>query len=337
MKKILCIDPGYSLIEAKKLFEEGNYPGHCLYGVNHLSKAIEVELEPNHGICGRIKAEFIHLYNYYKSKPDGVYLTFCDYGLFILILRKLRIIKKPIFVLFHGYIEDGSLRCRWKEKIKIKVVNQIRKLELAASDYPIFISKYAYDNAPSVRKQYISLMPEVVELPEEKEDRHHDCVISVGKTLRDYRTIYHAAKLHSDLNVKIVTNTYAENNDLANIDVIDRITPYKDVLDMYKNSLAICIPVQETGGGVYGLSSILDALAVGKPIIASKTIGLGLDIDELKIGCTYECGNAESFYEAYIYVRANYDEIKDNIRSLVEKYNAGEFGYEISKLILQNC
>ena len=38
MKKVLCVDLGYSLARAKTLYDDKDYPGHLLYGVNHLGE-----------------------------------------------------------------------------------------------------------------------------------------------------------------------------------------------------------------------------------------------------------------------------------------------------------
>ena len=123
----------------------------------------------------------------------------------------------------------------------------------------------------------------------------------------------------------------------SNVKVITQSVPYKQLKDIYIKSESVLIPVKETGGGVYGYSSLLDALSFSKPVIASQTEGIALDINKLGIGKTYDCGNPESFAQAIRYVSDHYEDIVSNIISFIDSFNIFKFceslAEEIKKLL----
>ena len=105
---------------------------------------------------------------------------------------------------------------------------------------------------------------------------------------------------------------------------------------MYEKNSIIAIPVSETGGGVFGLSSILDALSMCKPILASNTQGLGLDINKLELGHTYDIGSSKSFFEAVKYIETNYGEIVHNIEEFTKNYNINSFSKTVANELEKN-
>lgn len=344
MKKttILCIDPGYSLLAAIGKFASGDFPGHCLYGVNHLENNRRTIILQPIKKGGRIKNEFKAISDCIKLNPDIVYMTFSDYGILLPVLSKLHIIKAPVIALFHGYHEKVIKKDGFKEKIKKIIRNWIRDLDLRCVDHAIFISKYsylAYLQHKPVQKNviYIPLQPEMVrEKGNIPSDKYR--LLSIGKTKREYNPMIECAKKDDRISATIISNTVTEDNNLRiKLTVIQRFISFSSILPYYDEAAIVVVPVEETGGGVYGLSSILDALAVRKPLLVSRTTGLGLDVDQLKIGRTYECGNSVSFHESLEEIVISYDEILNNIDNLVKQYNIESFAAELGKCIDTVC
>lgn len=336
-RKVLCIDPGYSLKKALEMFESKNFPGHLLYGVNHLNESkLEIVLQPI-GEGGRLANEIKAVRDYFFAKPDTVYLTFSDYGILLMILRKCRIIRSGIVALFHGYhekcLEDENI----KKKIKKVFVNIMRDIELSCVDEAVFISKYAYEEYLKKAKHiveekvaYISLQPEMIcgYPPTAFANKYY--LVSAGKTQREWEPLIEFAHTNKQFHITIICNNI-EGLTEENLTIINEFTSFNKTLEFYYKASVIIVPVKESGGGVYGLSSLLDALAVRKPVLVSKTIGLGIDVDKLNIGRTYECNNYNSFFNALKGIFDEYDAIVDSINNFVKKYNIYLFGDEISK------
>ena len=70
---------------------------------------------------------------------------------------------------------------------------------------------------------------------------------------------------------------------------------------------------------------MLDALAVGKPIICSKTKGLGIDVATLGIGETYTIGDAQSLIDAYTKIDSNYSVYVSRIQEYTKTFNMKAF------------
>lgn len=335
MKKIsvLCIDPGYSLIEALDLFNKGNYPGHCLYGINHLDKEIiYTQLQPKKTKSGRIRNEIYAVRDYFKLKPDVIYLTFSDYGILLSILRKIGLVKCPVIGLMHGYLEKTGYENERKKTMKKLFVNCMRKIEVWAMDKPIFISEYGYRDCCKKQSKYKHkivfhpLQPEITEI--QREEINYD-LVSIGKTMREYETL---EKVVEQENIKTVV-VGSDIRDKDKIHVVNNRISYRESLAFYQKSRIILVPVKESGGGIYGLSSILDALAVKKPVLCSRTMGLGIDVEGLNLGRTYEIGDCQSFKRAYLSIEKNYNKIISNIEHFTEMFNIYFFSNRLSKEI----
>ena len=194
-----------------------------LYGVNHITDQLDIILEPQTQEPGRIKAEFLHVKNYFKIRPDVVYITFSNYGILLLLLRKIHIVQALVVALFHEYQENLLFSHGIIDKVKRYVMNWFRRVELSAADYPIFISKYGFEHARSARKQYVPLMPELLDDEKQaRKDENNPYIIAVGKTKRNYEPLFYAAEQHHDLKLKIITNHIDGAHDLENVHIIDR-------------------------------------------------------------------------------------------------------------------
>ena len=102
-------------------------------------------------------------------------------------------------------------------------------------------------------------------------------ICSVGLEWRDYPTLITAANdLHCD--VKIAAGSLwskgkneAEGRDVpANVDV--RFYNYPDLRRLYAESKIVVVPLYETDFQA-GITSILEAMAMGKPVIVTRTVG----------------------------------------------------------------
>lgn len=342
MKKVLCVDPGYSLARAKTLYDDKDYPGHLLYGVNHLGEyGIEaVVRQDTSQVNSRIKFERDTIKWVNGTAADAIYLSFIDWGVCVALLRKLGIIKIPIVALAHGYKKEILSSDNTASKIKKRIINVLRNFIYSGVDSLIFISEHAYREFlrenPNFKNRitYCPLQPEMI--VKEADMHFTKTIISVGKTNRRYDEMLQFARDHKEYQVTIVDNTFNQNAKSANVQCIRSFVPFREVERMYEKNSIIAIPVSETGGGVFGLSSILDALSMCKPILASNTQGLGLDINKLELGHTYDIGSSKSFFEAVKYIETNYGEIVHNIEEFTKNYNINSFSKTVANELEKN-
>jgi glycosyltransferase involved in cell wall biosynthesis len=154
-------------------------------------------------------------------------------------------------------------------------------------------------------QQFFRPMPDI---PEKNQ------VCSVGLEWRDYPTFIKAAKgLHCD--VKIAAGSLwskgkneAEGSDVPpNVDV--RFYKYPDLRRLYAESKIVIVPLYETDFQA-GITSILEAMAMGKPVIVTKTAGQTDTIVDRETGLYVSPGNPDDLREKIQFLLENETERK---------------------------
>jgi len=124
--------------------------------------------------------------------------------------------------------------------------------------------------------------------------------ISIGKSARDHRTMIEAGN-NIDGKTLIVTDTINEEYDPQHVTVISGNTKHKNSLsydkayDLYSQSKFIVIPIIVHRGrnerNLAGLTTLIDAVCLSKPVLISDNTNMGIDVEHLNIGFTYKAGN----------------------------------------------
>lgn len=350
--KIFCIGPAYSLNEAMDLYEKGKFAGHLLYGVNKMNKYGQEVLLPKHQrknyLINRllnkkgIKSFFGDIYDQieaYKRKGEYnvLYACWADHIFLICILKYLKLYNKPIVALTHSIknVENYNFIKGVIQKLRYKIIYK-------SIDYNIAISNIGYENLKKYYGKYIKGLKYIPLAPESIDYEHSGInqsrvIVSAGKTYRDYETLIKAVK---DINCKCIIfsgkglDQYV--NKYNNIKIINRYVDFDKVLDEYKKARAIVIPMRETGYGMYGYSSILDSLALNKPMIITKTVGIGIQVQELNCGIEVKERDIIQLREAILKIIDD-DEFYANqvksIKNIMKKFNIEEFTRQVVEII----
>lgn len=314
--KVLFIN-NYPMDHAWSLWQNGEYPGHHLWGATHLSKhGIEVQILPHQtskflnkigrklGLGDHLDQQLRILFS--RTDYDVIYSA-CQTNTFLLsLLRSLHLFHKPLVALIHH-----PLKPTLRNALFLKGHDQLLSLSKTAilpfSSQPKLHKKMAliewgadlsfYDAKPQ---------PEVkVDLP---------LLVSAGKTERDHNTLVKAV-LDIDCLLKIYCSattapTVAYPSD--RIEVIashsyNNAVSYQDVLVDYRQAFAIAIPLTETSN-LAGLTSLLDAMAVSKPVIMTRNEHISFDIEKEGIGLWVEPEDLEGWQQAIAYLLAHPEE-----------------------------
>lgn len=156
-------------------------------------------------------------------------------------------------------------------------------------------------------QQFFRPMPDISE-------RHQVC--SVGLEWRDYPTLIEAAKnLHCE--VKILAGSLwsrgkneAEGSKVpANVDVHKYKVPYPDLRKLYAESKIVIVPLYQTDFQA-GITSILEAMAMGKPVIVTKTVGQTDTVVDGETGLYVSPGNPDDLRQKIQFLLENEAERK---------------------------
>ena len=302
MIKVFCVDIGYSLKSECNKWEENecSYPGQALYGVNHFKKfGVEPVFEwCDHGyFYGQWYAiidEFIKFVSLlrYRKEYDILYIPHAYYSRWIILLKKMKLIRKPIVVCMHNK-------------------NNLREL-IRACDYVITINpaleKILKEQYPNLKIKYIPLLPEKNNHLLNRAEKKYD-IISIGNTQRDYQTLVEAMRGLPYTCLIVTAQTLRSVPE--NVIVVNKNLQYSECLELYMQSEIIVIPIVEAAvKGVFGLTSLVDALYVGKPVIVTRTTGMGIPVKKNNFGLEVEAGSSDSMREAIIQLMSNQEQRK---------------------------
>lgn len=306
---VFCVDIGYSLKKDLEKWENNHmsYAGHILYGVNHMREngIMPIFELGEHGyIYGKwyeCLDEFIKAFSLFikHREIDAIYIPHAYYSKWIVVLHKMRVIKAPVIVCLHNK-------------------NNLRGF-LSACDKIVTINPYLYaclqEDYPERKNdiQFIPLAPEQIGVNKEDMKPEVD-VISIGNTKRDFELLV-KAMTGLPYTCKIISDKFEKMELPENVEVVHGQLSYEDCLKEYAKAKVIALPLsKDVEEGVFGLTSLVDALTVGKPVIVSKTKGIGIKIQEL--GCGIEVDGAMEMARAIQKLLEN-EEYREKIESRI--------------------
>ena len=158
-----------------------------------------------------------------------------------------------------------------------------------------------------------------------------ECILfSNGKTNRDNDVGIEACR-ELDIRFYYVTDSgiecSASNHSFSAIQE-NTVTDNK-ITEFMVNAGAGIIPIKQEKPGkrsvvICGLTSVWDALALGKPVIISDNSNLGIDFEQEGIGLEYKAGDRESFKRAVLRFQKDRDFLQQygrNARLYAEKHS----------------
>lgn len=168
-------------------------------------------------------------------------------------------------------------------------------------------------------------------------------VVAIGRTGRDYLTLIKAfnntsirvaifchEKFQHQLSLQITNNIsmhFLQNAEQLN---------YKNLIDIYARSKILAIPMMPQDS-LCGLTSILDGIAMGMPIIATFNKYININIELLGIGCWINPYDEKEWRKASVKILSDpilYKSMTEKSMTLVQdKFNIKKFANSISQLL----
>ena len=168
-----------------------------------------------------------------------------------------------------------------------------------------------------------------------------EAFISTGKELRDYETLlkaFHETGLPLTLFVQKRRQAYIESlRPKENIDLHygDRLMPH-EIAQVVAKSRCVCICCQESNYTV-GLTTVVEALALGLPILCTRNPQMPMDIEAEGCGFWLEPKDVEGWKEKLRFIADNPEQAETmgkRGRALAERYyNIKQCGKEVANII----
>lgn len=330
-------------------WEEGRLPGHLLYGATHLHRhGIDVILHRHKKGAGRWRMMWDTARQVWSQRKncDAVYATSFRGLEVITFLRALRLFPKPVIIWHHQPVVTASNPLR----------ELVARFFYRGFDHLIFFSRELLDislRSCKARAERMSVVPWGADLDfydrlvKQEGMPVRTGFISTGKEHRDMPTLIEAFRsVKAQLDIYVSRNNGGEDYDT----IIDRQTlpsnvhvHFTDGFIPYELSRRVCraagvaICCKETTYTV-GLTTLVEALALGIPVLCSRNPHFAFDIDRERVGLSIPYYNKEAWTEAARWL-AEHPEESQRMgkagRELAEKtFNLENCAREVARILL---
>lgn len=335
-------------------------PTHILWGSTHLSDhGIEVDLLPyeKYPILRKMGAK-LKLGNLdqqlramvCQGNYDLVYFSGPNDTVVLSLLKHLGIFRKPLVVKLERPFRDT-------------VINRlIVKSFVHGHDKVLCLSQRLYDqlcNDYKIPVEQLGILewgPHLLpyrtthDLPAESQD--HSFLISAGGEKRDYNTLVSAFQ-GIDFPLRVYCTGKSAPNPTkvspnVNVFYSDRLEKktltFPQMLEQYRRSYAVAIPLdipphRASYSNSYGLTSLLDALALGKAVLMTRNLQIDIDIEKEKIGFWLDYQDVSGWQQAISYLLAHPEEVQemgDRANYLAQhKYNLENYSAQLAQQLKQ--
>ncbi|MBD2167199.1 glycosyltransferase [Calothrix membranacea FACHB-236] len=363
--KILCL---FDYASADRSWErwqnqlERESPEHHLWGITHLHKyGIDVNVLPYEklSLIKRIgeklkigdldqQLRVIFLAHNY----DLIYSTCQTSTLILALLRIVGIFRTPLVVKLERPFNKNKLN-----QILVKLFAQAHDKILCLSSK----TENRLKNDFGVDKDKLALLDWGPDLPSYDDYKFPDydisaekVFVSAGNESRDYNTLAQAfneidspLKIYCSRKSAPTINPHSPNiiiqySQRETLALAWKAISWQDLLSEYAKAYAITIPLYIPPHRIdttplYGVTSLLDAMAMGKPVIMTKHRQANIDVEKEKIGLWVEPGDVKGWQQAVNYLLEHPKEAQEmgkRGRILAEqKYNLEIFGSQLARAL----
>lgn len=333
--KILAIN-NYSLEKCLKDSKNLNGPAHhnwgCDYFIQNGHKVEVMCFKNSGGIKNKILNLFFCLQNIKYFNQFDIIIAFANPIIgWCALLKRFGIIKSHLYTFVHHSHHHMEL---WNGYDEIFFLSK-QVMEITKKKYPKLAHKMTYIEWGPDLTFYESTYLNILENKNKKM-----CLISNGKTSRDLNLITNAC---NKINIPLIIITdQVSGSSQAIVSGIKgkNAISYHDLLQYMRKSSISIIPIakERSKNSLYGLTSFLDALALGHPIIMSDNTNISVDIEKLKIGLIYKAGDESDFINKIMYMIEHPDYMKEcsiNARNYAENHSYNEYCQTLEKLIIK--
>ena len=337
--------------ESYQEWKQGRFPGHILYGQPEMEKhGLTFVMHPYKHFASRLRLMLYVLkcVLFCKEKYDAIYATSFRGLELVIFMRALGLMRKPIYTWHHTAVTTN----------KRPLLEMASRLFYRGLDGMFFFCQRHIDESLLISKaprEKLHLVHWGPDLPFYDKilahtpscDSSSPVFISTGKENRDMPTLIRAFnQLDNRLDIYIAEECGGINyqqvieaeHPASNVNVHytgGGVMPYR-LAQIVAECDCVVIPCLEYPYTV-GLTTLVEALGLGLPLITSRNGYFPMDIEGEGIGITVDYEDVQGWKDAVLYLSAHPDEAKRmgaKARQLAEQvYNMEIFAKEIAMVI----
>ncbi len=300
MAKILFLND-YPMHRAAALCAQGLYPAQHLWGVQDLHRhgheVITIPDSTPWGAPSRWKflGQQWQAWRGFASRADLVYSA-CQYNVWALArLRRIGLLKVPLVTLVHHPLGGPLQGQGWVQGHDALLFLGNRVLQDARQRFGVALpDASAIDWGPDLC--FADAQPPA--------DGPSVDVFSAGKTHRDFKVLHEAARgagwtleyvgpvgdpaAQLSPAPNVTARFVAGNSNLS----------YPQMYARLKQARVVAVPMLDVPRHQAGLTSIVDGLAVGRPVVVTRNRWLGMDVEALGVGIFVDPGDVAGWRRA---------------------------------------
>lgn len=322
--KILAIN-NYDLEWAYK--DSGEVPMHQTWGVDHMRELghhVDTMIYINRG--GQFKVLKFNLALFLKAYKYDVIISFYSPCIYILAyLKRLGLIKAKLYTFVHHHGKQFFLSKSFDGLIYLsKAIKEMDdKLYHQTKSYLIDWNAELtfYDNA-------------YLKMQENANERYRVPIfISTGKSSRNHQLLIKAC---NDLHCKAIIFDKTIKDD----EYVTHEMPkgYHYMLEKMSQCAINIVPCRNRGNNtsLCGLTSVIDGLALGMPLLMSDNTNISFDIEKEGFGLYYKADNIEDLKNKMSYMMSNPQMLKNmgqKARSFAVRHDYKEYCLKLMNII----
>lgn len=289
----------YPMVQARGLNAQGLYPSQHLWGMKEITQfGVEPVFFPDQtwaGAPSRWKFSVQQLQALLQSHDCDLVYSACQFNTWLLArLRLIGVLRKPLVTLVHHPLQSVLQNGAYVAGHDALVFLNESVRELTAQRFGARLKRSC--TLPWGPDQAFFPVP-ATDAPTRVD------VLAAGKTNRDFKTLISAAAGQSwtaeiycaDRNLTDVSERPGNVTVHSNTSGI--VLNYRQLYEVSAQAKVIAVPLVEVDA-LAGLTSVLDALALGKPLVMTRNRWLDLDPEAEGFGLTVAPGDVSGWRNA---------------------------------------
>ena len=344
----------YDMNKVRGLYEQGLYPSHHLYGTLELSKNRDIDIiTPDH-----VKYRFLNwIGNFFdigfldqqiraillRNKYDILYAPYAASNTKLLVVLKLLgLFRKPIVILVHHPLFGQPSTSRWKRFLVKTLIRQYDSIIFCSKKMRADLTS-AYDFDGHYTKKHFFSSHLGVDLHFYKKyvvkiaEKETKFIMSAGNTARDFDVLVRACeKLDVTLKIYCSPQSFPKSPIPPHIQIYSGEFPFQQICKDYNAALFILIPLSDSPSGMFGMTSLLDALAMGKPVIMTRNGNIDIDVGEENAGISLQDNSMEAWTNSISKLLDDIptlEQMSSNSARLAEKFDIKRFATCLESVI----
>jgi glycosyltransferase involved in cell wall biosynthesis len=334
--KVLFLND-YPMAKARDLNLQGLYPSQHLWGMGEIHQfGYEPVYFPDKTWAGepsRYKFSIQQIQTLVESRGCDVVYSACQFNTWLLArMRRAGLLRKPLVTLVHhplksvlqgaGYVSGHDALVFLNESVENQSKQRFGGRLAVCSTLP-----WGPD---------LAFCADLVDA-----DRPMDIdVVAAGKTNRDFATLINASRNRSwqvliycaDRNLNGIGSIPENVSVRSNQSGI--VLNYRELYEVSARARIIAVPMFEIDA-LAGLTSVVDAIALGKPLVMTKNKWLDLDPEAEGFGITVAAGDVQGWTQAVDTILNDADlqqRMARNAQRVAASLNMTNFARDLSKV-----